>query len=104
YQFDAFTNAYLGANLTAYSRLIPVKDCPDVSDGRQCHVSYRSGSMAWNFHGSRYDKKISILGADLERFYRQSMKQAQRLDDHAADDIFQRVRRAGVDALTEERP
>jgi hypothetical protein len=99
HQFDVFTNAYLNGNLTAYSRLIPVKDCPDVSDGRQCYVSYQTGSTAWKFHGSRYDREISILGADLERFYRQSMKQASPLSDRFADDIFQRVRRAGFQAL-----
>jgi hypothetical protein len=99
---DIFTTAYLNRTLTDYSRLIPVRDCPAITDDRQCYVSYQAGSPAWNFHSSRNPREHSILGKELEDFYTQSIRKARRLDRAFANDVFERIQTAALVALEEE--
>lgn len=88
---DDFNAAFLARQITGRSRMIPVADCDDISDGDQHYITFHSGQVLWNQHSERKQHDRSFFGRDLDKLYRGSENQWRQIDKPFAEDLFDKT-------------
>lgn len=89
---DDFNAAFLARQITTRSRLIPLRDCDDIADSDQHHITFRTGDAGWIQHSEKKRHETSISGSGLSSVYDQSRKLWSKIDEHFAIDLFNRTR------------
>jgi hypothetical protein len=93
----------MNQQILAQSRLIPLRDCKNVSDSEQHYITFQRGSSNWKFHSEEEDHENSISGEGLVAFYKAETRDARELDEQFAADVFHKAAETATTALDKER-
>lgn len=88
---DDFHAAFLSHQITSNSRIIPLADCDDATDGKQHYVTFQLGQVDWLFHSEKKRHRRSFSGRDLDRLYRESAPLWKPIDKLFAEELFERT-------------
>ena len=66
-----FNQLFMSGEITSRSRLIPVEDCREISDGAQHYITFQEGNPNWIEHSEKQFHEDSILGAQIVHHYRE---------------------------------
>jgi hypothetical protein len=89
---EEFNAAFLSRQIMNRTRLIAVRECEDVYDGKQHYITYRQGEPAWIFHSDKKRHEESVTGKELGSLYRRSKPRWASLNKEYAINIFQRAK------------
>ncbi len=77
---NEFTDAFQARQMLAWSRLIPLHDCPTIDDNAAHCITYQRGNNDWAWHSTPLYRHSAVFGKDLERFYGSSRSLWQPVD------------------------
>jgi len=98
-----FQAAFFARSVTENSRLIPLVECDDITDGEQHYLTYVPGSTTWTQHSDPRSHDRSYSGRDLEMLYRETHDRWQLVDLTFAQRLFQDTASVVDRQLSEER-
>ena len=99
---DEFNAAFLNKQITARSRLIPVRECADIYDGSQHYITFQGGDAQWIQHSERTSHHRSFTGSNLEDLYHATRDQWRPFDDQYARELLTRTVAAAGRSLRAE--
>jgi hypothetical protein len=100
---EDFNSAFLSRQLTQNSRIIPVSQCKDITDGDQHYITFRQGDSTWMEHSNKVVHHDSFTGKDLESVYRRALDRKSRpIQRELYVDIYNDVRDLAVDQMERE--
>jgi len=83
-----FNSSFLARQITDASRLIPVNQCQDITDGDQHYISFQTGDQAWHEHSERRSHEYSETGKTIESLYRKSQEEWKTIDRGFAEHLY----------------
>ena len=98
-----FQAAFFARNVTENSRLIPLTECDDITDGEQHYLTYVPGSTKWTQHSEPRSHDRSYSGRDLEMLYRQTHDRWQPVDLSFAQRLFEETATVVEGELSKEQ-
>ena len=99
-----FNDFFLNSSVIDVSRMIPVRDCEDISDDRQHFITYQKGRTRWHEHSEPVRHEWSILGSEHESFLDSQRDSAKRLDLDFARKLWETNSKLAGQVLTMESP
>lgn len=106
-EFNSASNfhaAFLGQQLTAQSRIIPLADCDDVHDGNQHYITFQPNQVGWIQHSEKKRHERSFFGRETEKLYRESQNEWTRVDRDFAVNLFDKTAKVVRSVLQKEEP
>jgi len=85
---DEFNAAFLNNQILTQSRLIPLTECEEITDGEQHYITYQPGQEDWILHSDKKMHKKSLFGKYIFTVYEESRPQWKPLDEKFAIDLF----------------
>ena len=101
-QIDHFNAAFLAREITERSRLIPLNQCDDITDGDQHYITYQEGSPVWEQHSEPKRHTKSFFGKEIESLYRESTRTWRSIDEGFSFDQFRHAADAVREVITRE--
>lgn len=101
---DDFNAAFLARRLTQQTRIIPIQDCDDVTDGDQHYITFQSGNPGWIQHSKPKRHDRSFQGRELGKLYRESDREWRNIDKRFAVGLFEKSTEVVRGVLEREDP
>lgn len=89
---DLFNQAFLNARIFEGSRIIAVRDCQDIHDGEQHHITYQRGNANWIEHSEPKTHEWSFSGREITRLYESQKQAMQPITTEFAESLFVKQR------------
>jgi hypothetical protein len=88
---DDFNSAFLSSQITERSRLIPIAECDDITDGGQHFITFQEGNVIWRQHSVKKSHEKSFSGRDIELLYRSTSQTWRKIDSGFAASLFEKT-------------
>lgn len=88
---DDFNSAFLSSQIIERSRLIPIAECEDITDGRQRYITFQEGNLSWRIHSVSRSHEKSFSGRDIELLYRSTFQTWKKIDSGFAASLFEKT-------------
>ena len=88
---DDFNAAFFSSQIADQSRLIPVRECDDINDGEQHHITFQLNQPQWSQHSERKHHEMSFVGRDIEKLYGATRRKWKPIDKGFAEALFERT-------------
>jgi hypothetical protein len=99
---DDFNAAFLSSQIAEQSRLIPVRDCEDIIDGEQHHITFQQNQPQWIQHSERKRHETSFVGHDIEKLFGATRREWKPIDKAFAEALFERTAVAVMQVIERE--
>ena len=102
--YAELSNHLLAGNVSAGSRLIPLRECPDlrVDDDDRHSISFVRGNPRWSFHSDPKFSDVSYAGEAIVAMYKDSKNEWEEVDRSFALKRYESAVSAAMSHLADE--
>ena len=94
-----FNEHFLKGDVMGVSRLIPLRDCKQISDDDQHYITFQRGNRRFIVHSEPTVREDSVFGREIANLYKDPRPKYSNIDDEYFRQLFRKLR--GIMSETE---